>query len=174
MMMLKSLLNEKKSSIVDRWLGHIRATYAPETAAFLNGNKDRFANPVGHALRTGTAAIFDDLLNGMDPEAVCRHLEGIIKIRAVQDFTPSQAVSFVFLLKKAVRAELGEEAESSRLAAELTEFDAQVDQVALFAFDIFARCREQVYALRVNEANRSVAAVMKRFNCAGDPRGGGL
>jgi len=126
---------------------------------------------VGHALRVGTAAIFDSVLDGMDPEKICRDLTDIIKIRAVQDFSPSEAVSFVFLLKKAVRGELGEEAGAPGLSAELAEFDAEVDQIALFAFDIFVRCREQVYALRVNEANRSVAGVMKRLDrVAGDER----
>ena len=167
---MKSLLQEKKTAIVERWLGYALATYAPETSAFFGRGRDQFANPVGHALRTGTQAVFESLLDGIDAEEVCRHLEEIIKIRAIQDFSPSQAVSFVFLLKKAVREELGKETIDALLAAELEGFDGSVDQIALFAFDIYARCREQVHELRVNEVNRSVAAIMQRFNDSGpDP-----
>ncbi len=164
---LRSILGEKKEAIVKRWLEDTTASYAPETRAFLNRGKDRFANPVGHALRVGTQAVFENLLEGMEPDRICSHLDDIIRIRAIQDFSPSQAVSFVFLLKKAVRAELGKEAEDPRLLVELTELDADVDRIALLAFDVYTRCREQVCELRVSEVKRSVAAIMERFNRSG-------
>jgi hypothetical protein len=161
---LKSILGEKKEAIVKRWLENTTASYAPETSAFLNRGKDRFANPVGHALRAGTRAIFESILDGMETDRICRHLDDIIRIRAIQDFSPSQAVSFVFLLKKAVRVELGKEAEDPRLLAELTELDADIDRIALLAFDVYTKCREQLCEIRVSEIKRSVAAVMERFN----------
>ena len=168
-MTLRNLLQEKKVAIVQRWLEEALATHGKDTAAFFNRSKDQFANPIGHAMRVGAQAVFENLLEGMEPDRICQHLEGIIKIRAVQDFSPSQAVSFIFLLKKVVRAELGKEALDSRRSVELTEFDAEVDQLALFAFDIFTRCREQLYEVRVNEVKRSVAAIMKRFHGSPDP-----
>ena len=171
---LRRLLREKKGAIGRRWLEDTLASYAPETGAFLGRGKDRFANPVGHTLSAGTKGVFESLLEGMDPAGICRHLDEMIRIRAIQDFTPSQAVSFVFLLKQAVRAELGNEAGNSRLMAELEEFDARVDQIALLAFDIFVRCREQVYELRVNEVKRSVKAITEMFNRRDpEPRPGG-
>jgi hypothetical protein len=160
-MTLRSLLHDKKTTIVKRWLDSTFATYSGETASFLGGTRDRFSNPVGHALRTGTQGIYENLLEGLDPETVCRHLEEIIKIRAIQDLTPSRAVSFVFLLKEAVRAELGDEVLA--LAAELGRFESDVDQVALFAFDVYTRCREKLSELRINEIKRSVAGIMDRF-----------
>jgi len=162
--MLKNLLQEKKAAIVDRWLDAILASYPPETCAFFKQTKGRFSNPVGHALRVGTRAVFESLLRGERPDRACRHLEDIIKMRAIQEFSPSRAISFVFLLKEAVRGELREEAEEGRLSAELMEFDADVDQMALFAFDIYAGCRERVYQLRVNEAKRGVGVLMRRLN----------
>lgn len=161
---LKDLLRDKKGSIVERWLKDILSVYSPETCSFLNRRKDRFTNPVGHALRVGTQTILEGLIEGMETDSICRHLDDIIRSRAIQDFSPSQAVSFVFNLKKVVRLELGEEAKDPQLYAGLIKFEADVDQVALFAFDIYTRCREQVQELRVNEMKRSVAAIMKRFN----------
>jgi len=163
-MKLRNVLQEKKAAIVERWLKDTLATYAGDASSFFNREKDRFANPVGHSLRVGTQAILESLLEGMEADSICRHLDDVIRIRAIQDFSPSQAVSFIFLLKRAIRAELGDDIREPQLAAELAEIDAEIDQMALFAFDIYTRCREQVCELRVNEVKRSVSAVMKRFD----------
>ena len=161
-MTLKSLMQDRKVAILNRWLHETMATYASDTSNFLNKEKDPFANPVGHALRTGCRGVLDCLLEGIEAEKVCRHLDEIIKIRAIQEFSPSQAVSFVFLLRKAIRTDLDESARTL-YSAELAEIDADIDQIALFAFDIYSRCREQVSDLRINEVKRSVAAVIQRF-----------
>ena len=161
--MLNDLLQQNKDSIIERWLEDTLATYAKDMSSFLDREKDRFANPVGHALRTGTRAIFENLLDGMDPELICGHLNEIIKIRAIQDFPPGRAVSFVFLLKKAVRAGIGNKATDPKLAPGLLDIDTKIDQIALFAFDIYTKCREQMHELRVNEVKRSVSALMDRF-----------
>jgi hypothetical protein len=163
LLMLRDLLQQNKDSIIERWLEDTLATYAKDTSSFLDREKDRFANPVGHALRTGTRAIFENLLDGMDPDIICGHLNDIIKIRAIQDFPPGRAVSFVFQLKKAVRAGLGNNATDPRLAPGLMDTDAKIDQIALFAFDIYTKCREQMHELRVNEVKRSVSGLMDRF-----------
>ncbi len=156
-------MQEKKTAIVERWLEDILATYASDASSFLRRERDPFANPVSHAFRVGTRAIFENIVEGLDADTVCRHLNEIIKIRAIQDFSPSRAVSFVFLLKKAIRTELGNDIEDRQLSKELAEIDTDIDQIALFAFDIYSRCREQVYELRVNEVKRSVSALMGRF-----------
>lgn len=164
---LAGLLRDKKASIADRWTEEIFAAYPRNVSDFLRREKDRFANPAGYALRTGTCAILYGILDGMNEDDIRRSLEDIIRIRAVQDFTPSGAVSFVFLLKKAVRSELGKAIDDPGVAAELVGFEDNVDRVALIAFDIFARCREQISELKVNEIKRSVSGIMRRLNKCG-------
>jgi hypothetical protein len=85
-------------------------------------------------------------------------------VRSVQEFTPSQAISFIFCLKEAVREELKEELQDTNLLTELAVFDAQIDQLALFAFDIYVKCREQIYELRVNEIKRTGFRLLKKAN----------
>jgi hypothetical protein len=82
----------------------------------------------------------------------------------VQQFSASQAVGFVFRLKEAVRAELGEGARDARFASELAELDAQIDRMGLAAFDVFVQYREQAYELRVNEVKRRVSWVIEKMN----------
>lgn len=170
MMTFGELLHEKKDAIVQRWLEDALATYPKDSSALLRRQKDPFANPVGHSLRVGTRGIFEALLDGGDGEAVRRHLQEIIRIRAVQQLSASQAVGFVFRLKEAVRKELAGAGTDGRFSTELAEFDRRVDRVALAAFDIFVQCREQVCELRVNEAKRRVSWIVDQLNKRGwDP-----
>lgn len=156
------LLRQHQDAIVKRWFDAILATYPAESAAAFTRQKDPFANPVGNGLRVATRKIFDAMLDGPDAKAIHESLHEIVKVRAIQQFSAAQAVSFVFQLRQAVRTELGTVAQDASVAGELAEFDGQVDQIALAAFDIFVQCREQVFELRVNEVKRRVSWVMDK------------
>jgi hypothetical protein len=170
MMTLGKLLHQSKDAIIVRWLEEALATYPGESAAAFRRQKDPFANPVGHSLRVGTRGIFEALLDGENAERIRRHLHEIIRIRAVQQFSASEAVGFVFQLKGAVRAELSEAVKDPENLSELTELDARIDRMALLAFDAFVQFREQVYELRVNESKRRVSWVVGKLNQRGvDP-----
>ena len=169
------LLQSNKDAIVQRWLDDVLATYPGDSASAFRKQKDRFANPVGHSLREGTRGIFAALLNGMDAEEIRKHLREIIKIRAVQQFSASEAVCFVFRLKHAVRAELGKAARDPRFSVELAEVEGQIDRIALWAFDVFVQCREQVCELRVNEVKRRVSWILEKMTQRGfDPELAGI
>jgi len=167
-MTLRALFLQKKNAIVASWLDKTLASYPPDAIKFFKGERDQFANPVGQAFRKETEAVFSELTGGkngeLDAEKLCVHLDGIIKIRAVQDMTPSRAVSFVFLLKDVIREELKTELQDAKIQAEWTSFLARIDQLALFAFDVFTSRREQVYQLRVNEVKRSISGLIRRLN----------
>jgi len=166
-MTLENLLWDNREPIVKRWFEDVLATYPGDSFAALARQEDPFANPVGHRLRVGTRGVFEALLRGQQGEEIQRHLQEIVGIRAVQQFTASQAVGFVFRLKEAVRAVLADAIDDARLAAELAEFERQVDRVALTAFDIFVECRERVSQLRVNEVKRQVSWIVDRLNRRG-------
>jgi len=153
--MLEDLLQKKKIAIGDRWLKRTLASYRPDSASFYGQQRNRFANPVGQTLAEGAGAIVDALFEGMDPARLCSHLEETIKIRAVQEFTPAEAVSFVFLLKDAIREELATESPGPEVMAELYEIESRIDQLALLAFDVFVKCRERVYRLALRETMRT-------------------
>lgn len=73
----------------------------------------------------------------MDSGGIALALDAIIRIRAVQDLTPSQAVEFLFLLKPIMR-ELAPEQDQVRLAD-------RIDRLALMAFDKYMQCRRRSY-----------------------------
>lgn len=157
-MKLKTLLQEKKNDILKRWISLTLETYPPDASGFLKLEKDRFTNPVGHTISTGSETLLDELIHGESLDKIISALESIIRIRAVQDFTPSQAIAFIFLLKKAVREELkprneGFKTEDERkILDELLLFETRIDRLATLAFDVYVKCRDDIHRIRMDEA----------------------
>jgi hypothetical protein len=161
-MKLEHLLSENRAEIVDRWSTLILETYPIDAQRFLKKQKDPFANPVGTTLRKQIQKLYGLLLGEIDPQELAPTLDGIVRIRAVQDFNPSQAVVFVFLLKKVVREKLEKEIKDHRLGDDLQVFEAKLDEVALLAFDIYVKCKEKLYEIRAMEAKSQVSRLLKR------------
>jgi hypothetical protein len=159
--MLKDLPPEKQAAILSRWIEAILATYPDQTATFLKQGQDRFTNPVGHTITRTVGALFAELSRGGDAAAMAPHLEDLIRVRAVQDFSPSLALSFVFALKPIVREELDPGTGGPPAAMALLE--ARIDDLALQAFDLYVASREKIYEIRVNEIKRRTAGLMKRM-----------
>jgi hypothetical protein len=162
-MNLNDYLKEKKSAILKKWFDAVAETYPNETSTFLKKQKAQFTNPVGYTLSEGVEHLFDALLQGMMPDTVSRFLDSIIRIRAIQEFSPSEAVSFIFQLKKVVRQELGKEILGQQgIAEELAAFESAVDDLALFSFDLFMKCREKIYELKANEAKNMTFRLLQQ------------
>lgn len=159
---LVSILNKKKTAIVKKWFDLVVNSYPADTAAFLKSQKDQFANPVGHTTKKGLEAVFDEVVSGMDRDTIISFLDPIIRIRAVQKFTPSQAVGFTLDLKKVIREKLKKELKSVRVYAGLAEIDVNIDKLCLIGFDIFVGCREAIYQLKVNTERDKIYSAFSR------------
>lgn len=161
---LAELLKAKDEAIVTRWFDQILATYPEESVRFFKGTKDPFHNPVGNTINREIKALFAELMAGeLDRAKVSPFIDRIVRIRAVQDYTPSQAVGFVLGLKGVVRQTLAKElAAAGGLAEELTEFEGRVDDLALIAFDIYVGCREQIYELKATEVKNMYYNALRR------------
>lgn len=161
-MKLEEILLQKRSAILKRWLQLILETYPADSQRFLNKQKDQFANPVGYTISKEIENLFKELLQGIETERVSPILDRIIRIRAVQDFSPSRAISFIFLLKGVIREQLEEEIREDGLSDELLIFDSIIDDLALVAFDIYMKCREKIYEIRANQAKNQVSKLLER------------
>ena len=163
-MSLEKLLQQKKSVILERWFDSILETYPSDTRHFLRTKKDRFDNPVAHRISSGIEGIFDQILNDEKAEKASPFLDKVIRIRAVQDYSPSQALAFVFDLKRLVREAVAEDTREDQLSEELWTLEQEIDEIGLLALDIYMKCREEIYELRVNEVKRSVSRLIERAN----------
>lgn len=157
--MLERFLAEKREVILKRWLDVILETYPADTRSFLTSKKGPFTNPVGHTLKEGINSLFSQLLQGGDFQEASKEVDKLIRLRAVQDVSPSEAVGFIFALKGIVREELGAKAEVEPEGLE--ELNARIDRMGLMAFDLYSACREKLYEIRVNEIRRRTERLLK-------------
>jgi len=167
-MPLTTHLAQKKSAILGRWLTMIYESYPPETAIFLRKEKNRFDNPMGYRISEGLAGLYGALLQEMERDQILTWLDEIIRIRALQDFAPSQALAFIFLLKNVIRHELAEEIQKENLAAEILELESRIDGLALLGFDVYAKRREKLHEIRTGEVQARISAFMRKSGLSGD------
>ncbi len=163
---IESLLAKHKSAVLKKWFNQVVETYPADTSRFLKSQKDPFANPVGAATRKGLEGLVEGLVEGLrqelDLEAVQSFLDPIIRIRAVQTFTPSQAVGFILSLKEILRETLLDDAVKTGSVKELLQLESRIDHLLLVGFNIYVTCREKVYELKANETRNRMFKAFER------------
>lgn len=160
-MNLKRLLHDKKSSIAEKWCAVVLESYPEESRNFLRRQKDRFANPIGATIFEGIGSIYDELLSEADSKKISLFLDNIIRVRAVQNLSPSQAVGFIFELKRIIAEELSNELQDKGLFAEWRSFEPKIDGLALLCFDIYTECRQRLFDIRINEVKNQSSRLLK-------------
>jgi len=163
-MTIEQILSERKKAVLKKWFHLVLEHYPEETAQFLVKEKDPFANPVGSAIWEGIEGLFDELIKGPDRTRVSSFLDRMMKVRAIQDFTPSQATGFIFRLKDLIRQELRRKAADAKTATELLKFESKIDALALIAFDVYVQCRERIYEIRTNEIKNRYFRLLQQAN----------
>ena len=164
-MNLEKLLAKKRDRIVDKWINSIQESYPAETVEFFRHQRNRFANPVGAAISETVGPLFDELLNGNNQQNMFSLLDKIVRIRAVQDFPPSGAVAVVFLLKKVIRDEMRKDIDKDGLFEDLLEFESRIDYCVLLAFDVYMKCREKIWEIKLDEFKKRPFFVEGEARC---------
>jgi hypothetical protein len=162
--MLEDLLIERKNDILKRWSDLIIETYPPDARKFFSGQTDRFANPVGANINEGIEGLYEGLVKGISRESgwFGEFLDQVVRIRAVQEFSPANAVGFIFFLKTAVREILAGPIREQGLWDELLDFESRVDGLALLSFNVYAQCRDTLAEVRINEIRGTVSRILDR------------
>jgi len=154
-------LRSRRSPLLERWSRRILEVYPRDSAGFVRGEPDRFRNPMGHAIREGASRLLDGLLAGQSPVESRDALDLLIRIRAVQNLTPTQAVGFVFLLKQVVDEDIADRGMEPPDLRELRDIHDQIDRLALEAFEVYSACRQQIYEIRAGALRRQTAKLQE-------------
>jgi hypothetical protein len=160
--MLKSFLIENRTAIVDKWIHRAIQTYPSDSISFFESEKNRFANPVGFTISSEISSLYDELIGPMRRDKIEASIDNILKIRAVQDFSPGQAVGFIFGLKDVIREALPKTMPDETVLNDLLEFESRIDALALLAFETYMRCRERVHQIRTREIRMNTARLAGR------------
>jgi len=160
---VQSIVEEKKAAILKRWRESILQSYPTDSTKFLQGEKNQFANPVGHAINHDTITLLDGILAGTEPaeEGMSLALDNLVKIRAVQDFSPAEALAFIFSLKQILRDELSA---GDTGTGSLAVFDERIDRLALAAFECYTEKRERIYEIKVRMIQNRTIKLLERTN----------
>ncbi|MBI4843381.1 MAG: RsbRD N-terminal domain-containing protein [Nitrospirae bacterium] len=162
-MNINDLLIYKRPQIIENWINLIAETCPEESSIFLKNLNNRLNNQADTIVRGGIQSLFDGITCGAIDKTYSI-LENILKVRAVQDLSASQAVGFMPLLKKAVWNELSAEIPKDKLAEELLDIESKIDELTLISFDIYMKCRERLFQLRAKEVKDTAYRFMQRAN----------
>ena len=163
-MQLSELLYEKKVSILEKWIDRALADYHEDAASFFKKQKNQFANPLGFNTSNSLTKIFNVLCKDCHISEADKELEDIIKIRAVQDFSPAQALSFFYDLKLIIRDECITD-ESGEVLQDLLAFESRIDELTIAAFNKYMESRERLYKIRLNEFKRGTHIITDGAVC---------
>ena len=156
-MNLHEALAENKVVIAEKWLDAVLSSYHEDGAQFFKRQKDQFANPLGHNARTGLEKAVERLAAGKSWELPSEFAQ-FIKLRAVQSFSPSEAVAFIYDLKRIIVKECGKDLLVANFS-EWLEIEAELDKLALRTFELYAADRELIYKIKVQEFKSGNAVV---------------
>jgi len=154
-MELSKLLEKQRPAILKTWLREIFDAYPVGTSRFLKGEQDMFANPVGHNIAVNAEYLLNGLIRKDSDASMSSYLEQIIRIRAVQDFTPSQAVSFMDSLKPVIISKLKTEITKYSLGAEWGELETRIDSLAQCAYELYEEMKQRIDIIRTKEMDKS-------------------
>ncbi|MFA7347068.1 MAG: RsbRD N-terminal domain-containing protein [Desulfurivibrionaceae bacterium] len=148
-MLLAELLIDRKGEILDSWVDQVLTTYPEDGARIFKKEKDQFANPVGYAVKSSLWTVYALLFEKNEPEGIVDALEQMVRIRAVQTFNPSEAVSMAYILKRVVK-DFCRKDNVADLEGWLA-FEEKADILAYTMFDLYAASRERLYQTRIAE-----------------------
>jgi len=148
-MLVAELLIDRKGEILDSWVDQVLATYPADGSRIFKKEKDKFANPVGVAVKSSLWSVYALLFEKNEPEKIVESLEHMVQIRAVQTFNPSEAVSMAYILKRVVKDFCRKDKVDDHEG--WLAFEEKADILAYTMFDLYSACRERLYQTRIAE-----------------------
>lgn len=161
---LHKFLTDHHRNFVSQWADALFQTYPEEGAKFFSGSANQFANPAGHTFRTNLEKIFSALSCGKEVTACAAELDEILRIRAVQGFTPSVALCFLPALKEIVFREAIKAHPNDPVDVFLHDWNRTVDQLTMLGFELYINCREILWQQKANQLYSRTHKLLERAN----------
>ena len=152
-------IRENKVKILDAWFRAVIDTYPQEAGKYFLEHSRQFTNPVGYTIREALEKIFNGIFCGI-PSDLNEGIDEIIRLRAVQDFSPSDSVSFILQLKKI----LLQNVPGIGQVDDFTLINDKIDDALLLAFDVFMNSRERILEIKATEVRNRTARMIDRLS----------
>lgn len=155
-------IRAKRQPILKAW----RAEFDGESEAgrpVFARNVNHFTDSLACLIDEATNDTFTWLVGDEEGRDIPESLVDLCRLKAVQGASPSQALGFVFVLKRAIRSSMGESFKGREGGAAFAKVEGRIDQLALFSFDRYSEFREKLSQLRVDEILRGESLMERRL-----------
>lgn len=147
-----AIFREYRSAVTARWVEEVFATYPLDTTGFARTHSDQFANPVGEMTTTLAGYLYDAATGEhVIADRLREALERFVKLRSVQDFTPSRGLGVIYVMKQLLREATLDEFVKAHALPDYLEAESRIDTLALMAFDMYISTRETLAEQRIKE-----------------------
>lgn len=151
---------EQKDAIAGKWFDLIIKSYPEQSYKHLKVGRKQFSNPIGYTIFHESQIILEQLTGDFDKAVMSDAIRNIIKIRAVQDFSASEACMFMVQLKD-VLYDIFDKETSHKYFDDVFK---RIDAAALMAFDIYMESKELLYSIKANEIKKRTFKMIDRLN----------
>lgn len=153
-------IRENKGKILDVWFRSVIETYPQEAGKYFLEHNRQFTNPVGFTIHDALEKMFNGMF-GEDAKELNEGIDEIIRLRAVQDFCPSEAVGFILNLKKIILQNIPgiRSADDQYIIIE-----NKIDRALFMAFDIYMNSRERIFEIKATEVRNRTSRMIERLS----------
>ncbi|MGB7265123.1 MAG: RsbRD N-terminal domain-containing protein [Terracidiphilus sp.] len=130
------------AAVAEKWIERTFDLYPAEARSSMISVSDPFRNPAGYALKENLTTLAREVLGGMDIRAVEPAIDALVRLRAVQDFVPTEALRFMADLRTVIADMAGPIPNS---------MNGRIDELERMALEKYSACREQIAGLREKE-----------------------
>lgn len=156
------IFREHKKAVVEKWVEAVFSGYSLDTKGFLRTKQDVFCNPVGEITTTVAGYLYDAVAGEhVIPEKLHDALTRFVKLRSVQDFTPSQALGVICMLKQGMRPALLPLFVKHKAWDVYLEAESRLDTLVLMALDMYVASREALAEQRIKEIRDQHSQVVR-------------
>lgn len=163
-MEILNYLRENSSEIIAKWQQAIIDTYPQGAGKFLSVNKNQFGNPIGYCLQNDLPKIYKELCGGMNPDILSSSIEAIIKIRAIQDFSVTEAIGFINLLKTIILDEASSFFADKEFLESYLKFDKKIEMANGIAFEKYLEMKMKLSEIKINEIKKRNQRMVERLS----------
>jgi hypothetical protein len=159
-MQIEEQIVRHKDSILKKWQQAIIDTYPTGAGNYLLENKNKFTNPIGYTIEKSLPAILNAVIEGNLTGLAKESIDDIIRIRAVQEFEPAEALTFLYSLKAVIISLLSDDAELSAFL----QIESIFNEINNYGINTYVRFREKIYDIKANEQLRTFEKMIERLN----------
>ena len=153
------LLEKNKEWILEKWLDRRLSLFSNQKQSLIKTQMNQFQNPIRHEIQGGLKMILENLEEKNDKfnEAV----EQICRVMAIQDLPPSKAIALFYELKEIVHDRVIK-TNNTLKSEDFLEFNTNIENMTLKAFDCYCSHREKIYQLKVDESKNKAYMLIKK------------